>query len=68
MDIVGMNNSAVLAVVCTTSTAYLTELISGQAETFAKLEEITAMHYDRDNSLLFIAHTNKQYSEIQISI
>ena len=62
MDIVDMNDNALLAVVCTTTNAYVTEAISGQAEPFAKLDEISAMHYDRGNSLLFIAHTHKKYA------
>jgi len=66
MDIVDMNDSALLAVVCTTSTAYVTEAISGQAEQFAKLEEISAMYYDRGNSLLFIAHTHKSKGVIKV--
>jgi len=55
-----MNQGTIVALVCTTQFVYLTLLPNGQAQEITKINGITAMNYDKDNKLLFIAYNNKE--------
>jgi len=68
MDIYDFDASqgTIIALVCTTQLVYLTLLPNGQAQEVTKVDGITAMNYDRDNKLLFIAYNNKNKGHIKI--
>jgi len=55
-----INEGTILALVCTTSLVYVTLLPNGQSQEVIKLEGITAMKYNRDLKLLFLAYNNKK--------
>lgn len=62
MDIYDFNFDAqtIIAIVCTTSMVYLTLLPGGQSQEVLKVDGITAMRYNRDLKLLFLAFNNKK--------
>ncbi len=57
---VDLSSGSVAAIVCTTNLVYITVPTTGGAHEIAKIDNITAMNYDKEMSLLLVAFLNKR--------